>query len=547
MRSLAALVVLSVVASTGCDASTCGEGFEAREGRCVGVSASSCPEPCDAEAHEVCDTSLVVPACACAAGYEGDPCGWSGVLLDPGFEDASAWELKNGATVLPDAEGPTGKGVAFLAPSVVCNGGAIAQRVDMPPYPAAEPLVGELTYRARDANGIAVGIGRAWKHLPPSQGDDWSTRRFCLGEGAYGGSFLLQIASAEKLQACNTPPVEDGRIDVDRLTVELADAGECPLPGEVFNGDAEAGASGWSFDASGGAAAGFIAGGGRRSTDGVGLSSPETVLVGLAAMTTKLSVPLPTPTSSPSLRFWWTATEGHFFPVEVGTFLGVENLDRTLETLLGAGTWREHVYCLPPWTHGTIADLSFFLQARSEESEIVVDEVSVALDESCTGSADIHDPGFESVARRRPGIIVFGSTDQSFDVVRDPSRARTGEGFFEVEYATTSALVIVELWVFVPASDEGGGPQIRFYSSLPADPELRVRWVLGRASEREAELIPGGGWLLNQACLPPQWANRWYRFQVWIGDAGETFPIDPPKSILLDDFEVATSPACPSE
>jgi len=545
VRSLAALVFLFAIASTGCSSSTCGEGFEIREGRCVAVSALSCPESCNAEAHQTCDTSLTIPACGCAPGYAGDPCTWSGVLRDPGLEDATAWELTNGATIFPELEGRMG--VASLAPDVVCSGGAIGQRVEMPPYDAAEPLVAEVTYRARDVNGIAVGLGRAWKHLQSTDGDEWSTRRFCLGEAAYGASAAIQVASSEKTRFCNEPPVEVGTIEVDRLTIELASPGECPLPGEVFNGDAESAAEGWSFSTTGGATAGFTVGGGRQGTDGVRLSSPETALDGRAAMTTKVSVPLPTPAASPSLRFWWNGTTDHFFPVEVGTFFDLNSLDRALETLVGGGVEQEYAYCLPPWTHGTVVDISFFLRAFSEQSEIIVDDVSVALDEACTNSTDIHDPGFESAERRRPGIILSGSLDQSFAVVRDSIRAHSGEGFLEVEYSATGVSVILEVWVFVPAPDESGGPQVRFHSLVPADPELQVRWVLGRATEREADLLGGGGWLLNEACLPPKWANRWYRFQIWVGSGVDDLPVDPPKSVLLDNFALTTSPACPSQ
>jgi hypothetical protein len=144
---------------------------------------------------------------------------------------------------------------------------------------------------------------------------------------------------------------------------------------------------------------------------------------------------------------------------------------------------------------------------------------------------------------------VFGTLDQSFEVVRDPIRARSGgEGFFEVEYSTRRAFVIIELWVFVPAPDPGGGPQLRFYSIVPAEPEIEARWVLGLANERQAQLPSGGSWRLNDPCLPPAWANRWYRFQVWVGDgAPADVPIEPPKSILLDDFTLTTSVGCPSE
>jgi hypothetical protein len=90
---------------------------------------------------------------------------------------------------------------------------------------------------------------------------------------------------------------------------------------------------------------------------------------------------------------------------------------------------------------------------------------------------------------------------------------------------------------------------VTFYSKVPAQPDVPARWVVGLTGELEAELPKGGDWRLNEACLPPQWANRWYRFQVWVGGKPDGFGavIDPPKSVLLDDFALTTSTGCPSK
>jgi hypothetical protein len=473
-------------------------------------------------------------------------------LRDPGLEDATAWELTNGATIIPDQEGPSGGGVASLAPNVVCSGGAIGQRVEMPPYDAAEPLVAEVTYRARDVSGIAVGFDRAWKPLPPT-GEEWVTARFCVGEAAYGAEVAIQVASSEKTAACNELPVETGTIEVDRLTVEVASSGECPGPGEVINGDADPAEGGWRFTGQEGAVADFAIGAGRQGSDGVRIYTPTGGDNDRAAATTQVSVPLPTSAASPALRFWWKGTTDRFFYVDAGTFISANKIDRVLTTLRGTDQGREHIYCLPPWTHGSVIDLSFFLLATSPagEIELVVDDVEIVLETGCSNDSDIHDPGFEDMQTERPGIEVFGNLNQSFEVIRDALRARSGEGFLEIAYETTHALVIVEQWVFVPEPDDRGGPLLGFHSVVPAEPDLQVRWVLGRAREREADLPTGGGWRLNEACLPARWANRWYRFQVWVGSAGvdgsAEMPVDPPKSVLLDDFEVTTSAACPGE
>jgi hypothetical protein len=243
-------VVLAGLAASACETPVCGPGFVEVDGRCVADSSVvvECSEPCNLGAHEWCNPELEEPACECAPGYDGVPCEWVGVLNDPGFADKDAWTGINDAEVRELVDGPSGDpGLAILPPSAVCNGGALSQTVDMPPLESAEPLVAVLSYKAEEAHGISVGFNRAWNTFPMPTGD-WQTARFCLGEAAYGTDVVVRVGSSEKTGDCKLPEPIEARIEIDRLDIIVDERGECPLPGEVSNGDADPASEGWRFD-----------------------------------------------------------------------------------------------------------------------------------------------------------------------------------------------------------------------------------------------------------------------------------------------------------
>jgi hypothetical protein len=490
---------------------------------------------------------------------------WTGALVDPGFQNADAWNVSNGATVLAfNEEVEKDRGKAFLEPSVVCNAGEVSQDIEMPPYEAADPFVVEVTYRAEPSNGFEVGFDRAWKRLPQTPGDTWKTERFCIGEAAYGGTVTLRMASSEKTMSCSSTETPSQIIEVDRVEIQTAMPGDaCPAPGEVVNGVAVPEGGGWTFIAQGDATAGYAEDAGDTGTSAldtsaVRLYSPRGSPSDGAAMTTTVSVPLLSTMASPALQFWWKGTSGALFQTELGTLIKLGVQDRPLGTLVGVGSGRNALYCLPPWTHGNVVDLSFEMidfrpeqetELPEQETELVVDSLAVVSDPRCGDSVEIHDPGFESAPVDRPGTALYKASEQSFQMVEDSERAHGGNGYLEINYWTTSGLAIMESWVLVPPPDENGGPEVTFYGNVPTDPVVPVRWFVGLVSELEGDVLKGG-WRLNQgACLPPEWGNRWYRFHVGVGGPGAPpqAVIDPPKSVLIDDLAVGTSPRCSTD
>jgi len=532
----------------GCgEASVCGVGSVEQAGTCMPVCVEACGE------HEACVTADDRAQCECVAGYEGDPCVWGGAPEDPEFTSQEAWsDTTDGASVQPLAAGLKGQGIASFQSSVVCNAGAVSQVVEMPPYELADPFVIEVTYRSIDTPGVAVGYNRAFTRLPNTQGS-WITRRVCMGEAGYGGPVKFQVAAAERLASCFTAPT--GSIEVDRFEVLVAEPGECPQRGSVLNGAAEVGEGGWFFEPqalpSEGLAKGSLEPGVGNSGSGGARLYKEAGADDRAAMVAKFSVASTDTMPSPALRFWWRATAGHTFRIELGTFERVNQFVSVLDELISDGDEHSYTYCLPPWTHGNVVELGF-AQIRtgdfvSEESELIVDDVEIIEDARCGSAEDVLDPSFDSAPNRWAHAFQGDAPDSVVRILDDAERARTGDGVLQLAYGSNQDLVAMGTRVWVPKSDGERGPLLVFHSKVPADPGAPVRWSLGLVGVLKAELLPGGDWRRNEVCLPPEWAERWFRATISVRPSLDPLEVfDPPKEVLLDDFEVTTDESCPA-
>jgi hypothetical protein len=273
-------------------------------------------------------------------------------------------------------------------------------------------------------------------------------------------------------------------------------------------------------------------------------------------MTIQVSVPLPTEALSPALAFWWNGSNERLFPVEIGTFGGFDSAGRpdrarVMDTLVGAGGERNHVYCLPPWTHGAVVDLSFALpdDGRSEAVELAVDNVRIVSDDRCSDFDGLLDPGFESAPNRWIGASL-GSSDQRVNMKPEPAVAHSGNGVLELSYGwessqtSPSALLAMETYVLVPSVDEIGGPAVALYTDTEVQASARVEWLLGRTERCRGDL-PHGAWARSEICLPAEWSGRWYRLKVQVKPPNEAGTGEERFRVLVDDLELLTSPDCP--
>ncbi len=549
-----------VLISSACQYTECAEGLVSKDGRC-GRPGGDCG-PCGV--HEICDTSATPDACRCGPGYEGNPCTFAALIIDPELrrlEDPDTgkpyWvdEGGKGARLLPLEPGSgEGKlGVGLLAASVICNGGSLTQVVTMPSYEIAnEPYVVEVTYQTEDVDGLGIGFDRAWKRLPPT-GGSWQPETFCLGEGAFGvepnGSDVhVRISASERPPGClGTDPA--GSIRVDRFTIRPAIQAECGGLefGQVLNGAAGPNGGGWRFLTENGIDGAVAPNLGREGSSGARLFR-DVGINGRATMTTKMSVPLPASTPSPALRFWWRGSSRQLFEIEAGTRLDLDDRGRHVDTLIGSNAGLNQIYCLPPWTHGSVLDLSFSLTEGdvSEATELVIDDVEIVSDPGCGSDEDLLDPGFEAVSNRWFGASI-SSIDEAIRIQTNGVSPRNGSGVLELTYARSDADLTMEAFVFVPESEGERGPALTFYSMSPTSPTANIRWVLGPSEAVGGDVHTTSSWQANEACLPSQWAGRWFRFQVGAyADASPGGPIAQ-EHVFLDDFSLSPSSDCPAQ
>jgi hypothetical protein len=499
-------------------------------------------------------------------GYAGNPCQWTGGLRDPEFTNDEFWVKTNGATVLPLAVTPGGQGIASFESSVACNAGAVSQVVEMPDYEDAEPFAIEVDFRLEGV-GVEVGYDRAFRRLQ-TRVLGWNTDRFCLGEAGYGGPVKFQIAADAPRADCFTGPT--GFFEVDRFEIVRAHEDECPPPGSLVNGEANVDGRGWLFNiqrtGAGTTTASLEPGVGKSGSSGARIYKPAGG-ERLAGMYTQLSVPLASSLPSPALRFWWKGTKEWWYYVDLGTYPGTRSSVRTLDSLFSDGAEQTATYCLPPWTHGNVAELSFVLQGGffADEAELVIDDVEIISDPRCGDSSDLLDPSFDSAPNRWPGVAILYEDEpsSSVKVINDPARAHPpGSGLLELRYARNDARLEAQHYVWIPPSEENRGPQLVFHSNVPASPGLGVFWTFGTritanldcvdefcpAIPLSEELPAGGGWRRNAVCLPAEWAERWVRVRVAIRPSEEPLELfDPPRTVLLDDFEVTTDESCPTQ
>jgi hypothetical protein len=210
---------------------------------------------------------------------------------------------------------------------------------------------------------------------------------------------------------------------------------------------------------------------------------------------------------------------------------------------------------LPPWTHGSVVELWFIPQSTASPGELVVDDVQVISDSRCGDSADVLDPTFDSAPNRWPGVA-HGATgvEQPVRVLDDAeSGSPSGGGAVALSYASSSAIVTFHNWVWVPQSSGTAGPQLVFYSNLPREPVVQVAGILSRNSILRPEDNLNGevDWERNEYCLPSGWSDRWLRFRVEVRIRSSPRPplqvFDPPKQVLLDDFQLTTSAGCTAD
>lgn len=498
----------------------------------------------DCGAFEQCAPTDSGRVCACLPGYEGDPCAWDKVLLDPGFQNTPmAWTTRRGVIVDAEAPGAVDPGQASFPDDALCNFGSVSQVVSMPPLEGSQPFAAEVSFRTLEdfffpfGPSLSIGIGEAWITDRTDQ-PGFGIRSYCLGEAAYGGEVEIELSNDPNQSSLSCPTEAD--LQIDHVEIVVAEPGQCPAPGEVMNGDFEE-LGGWEFTPGGQSATAGI-------EEGVGVDDSRaavlaaTGLCDRARMRGTLSVPAASSMPSPAIELRWKVTNGRLVTFAID--------DRPWATLEGNGFARTARYCLPPWMRGGVhwieAELTVLSGACADPvpRELVLDDLRIVNEPACGANAGVLDPGFESAP-----MPLMGSTavpgDGTVATVADPALARSGNGVLEVSITVRCSSVVYDFYVIPPAPDAVGGPALRFWHRVPNNP---VSTAVAQSSRSALQLPENGEWTEALLCLDPNLVGRPTSIRLGLsGGSGLCAPFGGTEFAYFDDLELTTDASCPSE
>ncbi len=491
--------------------------------------------------HAYCNFTHPGSACACVAGYTdaGAGCAWTGVVADPGFVDPTAWTAARGAVVTPATTGIEGEldpGNGSCTGAQACAMPALSQTVIVPPYDRAQPLVLVVSH----AGYAAIGIGDAWHELDGQPGF-YQTNRICLGGAAYaagdarpGSPVQVAVQPLEKSSGC---PGFGYAFDVDRLDIVPANAGECPAPGLMINGDAES-TGGWTFKTYGDSIGGLTAGVGQAGTRGA--LAREVTNCGGTVMANDISIPA---TGTPALEMYWSATAGSYVPVELDLSPD-PGIHHYLTTLAGTGTGTTTRWCLSDAMRGRVVTLRALTPSVNGVScqtvvdhQVVFDNVRVVDDPACAAA----DTGFES--GHAPAGGVFTPPFSSVDELVDATLAHTGQGVLRLQGNHGCGGATFEARPIVPASNATGGPALTFFYNVPNNPNS---FIEARTIASAFTLTEGGGWTAATMCLDPAFVGRPFAVAFQLYTSGTCTASFPAESAYLDDLVIGNDASCPS-
>ncbi len=484
-----------------------------------------------------CDPGNVGDNCeSCTTGYvqNGSACDWQDVVVGGDFSSSGDWTTTGTASII------SGLNVAQLDQSAECFGGSISQTVDMPAYADSEPLV--LTFRARPGatmNGTiptAVYLNGVPHPIDVGYSTTWVNNTVCLGENDYGGPLTIAFQRAAAASGCTYDPVQ-----LDDVAIGVAASGQCPLPGQVNNGDFSAGGAGWTADVPSstyGSAITFTSG-----------PTGNAVLTGARCGNATLHgwVSLPTATELPnaalSLKYSTTGT-------------GVLQLSlqgQMLTTLPSGPTTTVHL-CVPQWTKGGAArlDISTYLPGGgpcNDTFTATLDDVQVVTDPGCE-DAPLLDAGFEGLPASdiEPWTLTLNNNNNAVPgpaIVMDASKAHDGTGYLQMSLSYACTSVSASQMIAAPGPDSGGGPALKYWYYLPALSTASYQVCVANSCDMPPAM--GATWTQRTLCIDPTLAGVPVQVQVsGYGGSGACANNYTAETIRVDTLELTTDPSCPA-
>jgi hypothetical protein len=516
-------------------------GVDAAGQSCTGCQCAvdtDCTDP-----HAVCDQTK----CTCSAGYAlgSDGCVWVGVVDDPGFERSpDHWVPTLASTIspsTPQGAGMLDPGEMQLSGDASCTYGSFSQTLTMPRFSRSDALVMSATYNYA-AQGLgnsvvlpSLALGSSWFEytIPPAQQTFATTRRICLGEGQYApesssglGAPIDLVASADDATAeyfgvCNGAST----VAYDHLDIVPAAPDECPLPGQITNGDAE-GNGGWALSG----AAALESCPAPINSRCVHLHQDR--FCSPASAEVLVSVPLATATQGAALTF--TQDVGSTLaPNDVA--LSIDNVNAL--TVVASASAAS--YCLPAYMRGGVFALraGFTSSGKCLDGDLYLDNVSIANVAACGADPYISDPSFESAF---PPVNASGSV--TADLGAGSNAARTGS--YDLKLEVVGACSSQASWkasVLVPTTM--AKPALSFYYRFPA--RISSTFSTGPATLTPLNNASDNNWQQGKICLGKQFKGKAevVLFRLLQG-GGVTCPTSI-EDVYLDDLSVVDEPTCP--
>jgi hypothetical protein len=496
--------------------------------------------------HEFCDAQSTPRMCECVAGYARglSGCEWTGVVTDPGFTAPAAWDALSfaqidGTTLEPEM---IDRGFGRL-PKTACAA-ELQQRIVMPRVSRSEPLVASITYRVPDPVGAMsvpeFGMGTAWSAFPstPFVSQNWTTVRHCLGVGHYAAATSTGRGEEIVLRLGQGYLCDYESVDIDRIEIVPALAGECTVPGQIENGEADED-NGWRFMSADGGSAGFV--------DGLGENGSRAGHLVVSQRCSHASAEIPVSPGtvedigSPWLTYYVSVSGAATVNIRFGGYY-IGSLKANSPTRVG--------FCIPAPLRNVANNLSIDVRSAGYSNggscadlfngSVIFDSIRLEKSSECGVDSSIADPGFESGALFQ---VVTSGTSLAQSVVS--SEAHSGRRMLNLSLSSCDSEMYVYIPVTVPQPKSGHGSALTFWSRMP-EAAAGAKSTLNVVAESIAvfPIAYDTQWRQRKLCLSPKTANRNIRvyFLVRASCTG-TFPVE---NILIDDLAMTSDPACPA-
>lgn len=534
---------------TGADCAQCASGFQDGDGN--GTCLPACT-PTTCGTRERCVDTSGTATCQCVTGFTpgdagvpGLDCRFTGGLLDPSFQatPAGAWTIDGGWVANPTGTGVSDVGVMTLpAASRGRTDATLSQTFTLAGSELREGL--QMTIRGRETACLNFGcfgerlplqfsLNGAVMTLPVMYSA--AARTYCLGSAALGPSTTLVVSGGPGYGVAGVNSLE-----LDSITFQPSTS--CPAPGELRNGDFQAGP--WASVGSGGTATVVV--GGATATAGGRLASTN-VCQG-PAMATPFSIPDAATLPNAALHFTLASPTSSRFTVK---------LDNTvLASSAGSPTPAGYTVCLPEALRGTAGQLTVALDftggscAIPDVRQVDFDDVALVSDTSCTAGAAVFNGGFERVPRDGfaisqdcPNGPCPAGTISARHVI-SATEAHSGTGFYQLSLGQRCAGNRVTMGITVPKSTSAGGPALRYFYRLPTL-DANARMTVGVEGLAFAQPPASSTWAPRIQCLEPRMAGRYATVQFSLDSSGTCAQTYANDVLSIDDVDVYLDATCP--